>query len=160
MVARFGILLCATLLWACSDASVSDIADDSFPGTPYPLSPALVAKAERAAADGESWGDKELAFHYSFAGDENKSAMYFDRCLKALNPECLVEKAGHLTNAAMDREISPSERVRLLNDALRYNSQALASDAPMTGDRQEGYLAQREEILKYLSKNTPPNLSR
>jgi hypothetical protein len=160
MIARFWISLLVILLWACSDASVSDISDDSVPLTPYPLPPALVAEAERAAARGDSWGDMELAFHYSHEGDENKSAMHFDRCLKARNPECLVEKAGYLMNDAMDREVSLTDRARLLSDALRYNSQALTSNVPRTGDQQKGYLAQREVIFELLQGKTWSDISR
>ncbi|MEO1488220.1 MAG: hypothetical protein AAFR88_02125 [Pseudomonadota bacterium] len=147
MNARMSISLFVAPLLACSDGSV--------PGTPYPLPAHELAKAEHAAANGESWGDKELAFHYDFAGDRQRSEMHFARCLKAQHPECLAEKANHLIAAARDPNTSESDRNKLLDEALRFNTEAIASDKRQSNSYEEGLLAQRRAITDFLNgKNT------
>lgn len=156
MKASSGTLALVILLCACSDTSVhgagsEEYHDGSVPLTDYSLTPAEIVEAERAAADGDSEADKDLAFHFGLAGDEAKSEKHLTRCLKALHPECLAEKADLLYSDARNLEISRADRLKLLNEALRFNDQAIASDIRRGETNKEGYLAQRKAIVDLLN---------
>jgi hypothetical protein len=143
------------LLYACSDNVVTksesvEAFDGEVPGTAYSLTRAEVIKAEQAAARGDIEADKDLAFHFGLAGEEAKSEAHFSRCLTALHPECLAEKANHFIRDAIDPQISQSDRVKLLKEALRFNGQAIVADRRQGNSRKDDYLAQRRAITDLL----------
>lgn len=145
----------ALLLFACSDNVVTksesvEAVDGEVPGTAYSLTDVEVIKAEQAAARGDIEADKDLAFHFGLAGEQAKSEIHFSRCLKALHPECLAEKAALLTRDSMDPQTSQSDRVKLLKEALHFNDQAIASDERQGNSRKDDYLAQRRAITDLL----------
>lgn len=149
MVARLAFLLATALLSACSDRKAKPEGQD-IPIN-YPLQGYALIKAKQAADRGDSWGDKELAFHYGLTGDKSQSTVHFTRCLAALRPECLAEKANHLIADALDKRTTSAHRVGLLNEAMRYNAQATASNVPQTVRQRDGYLAQRRAIVELIS---------